>query len=158
MPHACRTSAHVTVRTYEVHTRPGCFMRAMPYLIKSTSRILQHRLWYMFCSSLLISSNFYFFSSFSLSRCNSDPGVTEQALPTSLSPQRYAPSLLSRADSSSFVSPLVDLHRIAPTHAAKRSQQLFPLIFLQINSKVRPTGKSLLYLVLWYFVVLHNII
>ena len=43
------------------------------------------------------------------------------------------------------ISSLVDSHLIVPTHAARRSQQLVPSVFisfLQINSKFRPTWDS----------------
>ena len=67
-------------------------------------------------------------------------GVTTKAGSFSPSPLRYVPLLLSREDSS-YLSPLVDSHRIVPTHPARRSQQWIPFItyFISANKLKSPT-------------------
>ena len=71
---------------------------------------------------------------FTLPRPKSHPGATKQVL---FPPPHYGPCLHFYHDKTLSLSSLVDSHRIAPTPAARRSQQLIPLIlyFRQINSK-----------------------
>ena len=97
---------------------------------------------FYFWWSLLLSSHLPF--SFSLPRCNSDPGSLigfffphQNPLPTTIQASiviaRRPPAISSLLD---------DSHRIAPTHAASRFQRLLPSTFLLPNRKIRPTWDS----------------
>ena len=76
-------------------------------------------------SSMILSLHLSFSSS--VPRHNSDPGsLRTETGSSSPSPLRYAPSFY-REKTPAFSS-LVDSYRIAPAHAARRSQQLIRLI------------------------------
>ena len=85
------------------------------------------------------SSIFALVLSLSLPRRNLDPKSLQYKQALSPPPHNGTCLQLYR-EKTSALSCLVDSHRIVPTHAAKRFQQLgfFDLLLLQINSTARP--------------------
>ena len=93
---------------------------------------------FVFLLILSYLGTFCFSFSFSLARRISDPrSLSRRFLPLPTAVRALIIFVATRVHS--FPS-LVDSHRIAPTHAAGRFQQLTCLIlFLRMSSKVRPT-------------------
>ena len=80
---------------------------------------------FLFLSSSLLSSSHFLSASPSLD-VTQIPGVTKHAL---LPPPHYGTRLRFYREETPAISSHVDSHRIAPTHAARRSQQLLLLFF-----------------------------